>query len=107
MLANRYWLRPRRLPLQQHLLPFLSPKLTMPSVSAPAKVLVTGASGFLGAHVAKALIDRGYYVRGTVRSSKKGDYLKNLLGSDKFEYVIVEDMEAVSASLGLVRAARR
>ncbi|CAJ0944754.1 unnamed protein product, partial [Mesorhabditis belari] len=33
-------------------------------------VLVTGASGFLGAHCVKALLDKGYRVRGTVRSLK-------------------------------------
>lgn len=30
--------------------------------------LVTGVSGYLGGHVAKALLDKGWDVRGTVRS---------------------------------------
>lgn len=68
----------------------------MPAVSAPAKVLVTGASGFLGAHVVKALLDRGFAVRGTVRSTSKGEYLKKTFGN-KFEYAIVPDMEEPNA----------
>lgn len=37
----------------------------MPAVAAPAKVLVTGASGFLATHVVKTLLDEGYSVVGT------------------------------------------
>lgn len=68
----------------------------MPAVNAPARVLVTGASGFLGIHVVKSLIDRGYHVRGTVRNQKKGDYIKKLFG-ERFEPAIVPDMEAPDA----------
>ncbi|KAI0260559.1 NAD-P-binding protein [Gloeopeniophorella convolvens] len=65
----------------------------MPAVSAPAKVLVTGASGFLAAWVVKALLEAGYAVRGTVRSASKGEHLKALFGGKgDFEIVIVEDM---------------
>lgn len=35
---------------------------------AQATVLVTGATGYLGSNVVKSLLDRGYSVRGTVRS---------------------------------------
>ncbi|KIJ56317.1 hypothetical protein M422DRAFT_23606 [Sphaerobolus stellatus SS14] len=58
---------------------------------APLKVLVTGASGFAASWVVKESISRGYFVRGTVRSVPKGEYLKKLFG-DLFEYVIVEDV---------------
>ena len=34
-------------------------------------VLVTGGSGFLGAHCILALLDAGYRVRTTVRSAKR------------------------------------
>lgn len=37
----------------------------MPAVSAPAKVLVTGASGFAATNVIKTLLDDGYTVVGT------------------------------------------
>ncbi|CAE6496853.1 unnamed protein product [Rhizoctonia solani] len=47
----------------------------MPSIKAPATVLVTGASGFIAVWVCKALLDAGYTVRGTVRSKPKGEYL--------------------------------
>ncbi|CAJ0585055.1 unnamed protein product, partial [Mesorhabditis spiculigera] len=44
-------------------------------------VLVSGATGFLGAHCIKRLLDKGYRVRGTVRSlnnAKKVDPVKKL-----------------------------
>lgn len=70
----------------------------MPAVPAPAKVLVTGASGFLAAHVVKAFLSRGYTVLGTVRSPSKGDYLKRLYEPEfpgKFDYVVVKDIAEV------------
>jgi dihydroflavonol-4-reductase len=42
------------------------------------KVLVTGASGFVGSVVARLLIDRGYEVRTLVRSTSSLDNLKGL-----------------------------
>lgn len=41
----------------------------MPTVSAPAKVLVTGASGFIAVWVVKTLLDQGYSVVGTGMTS--------------------------------------
>jgi len=70
--------------------------LGMPAISLQAKVLVSGASGFIGAHVVKALIDKSYHVVGTVRSSSKGEYLAKQFGN-KFTYVIVEDIEKPGA----------
>lgn len=66
----------------------------MPAVTPPAKVLVTGASGFIAAWVVKTLLEKGYIVVGTVRSDSKGKYLQNLFKEygDRFSYVIVEDI---------------
>lgn len=66
----------------------------MPTIAPGAKVLVTGANGFLAVHVVGAFLQRGYSVRGTIRSQGKGDYLHKLFSSygSKFETVIVKDI---------------
>jgi nucleoside-diphosphate-sugar epimerase len=43
-----------------------------------AKVLVTGASGFIGSHVAEALVARGDEVAALVRPSSRADWLRSL-----------------------------
>ncbi|KAE9410580.1 NAD(P)-binding protein [Gymnopus androsaceus JB14] len=57
-----------------------------------SRILVTGANGFLGAHIVKEALDSGYIVRGTVRSSEKADMLKKVFPSEKFETAIVPDL---------------
>lgn len=42
-------------------------------------VLVTGASGFVGKHVASQLLAKGYNVRGTVRSAQKAEMVRQTL----------------------------
>lgn len=37
----------------------------MPIVATPAKVLVTGAAGFIASWIVKALLEHGYMVIGT------------------------------------------
>lgn len=66
----------------------------MTAVQPPAKVLVSGATGYIAAWVVQSLLERGYAVRGTARSVVKGDYLKQKFASygDRFEVVIVEDI---------------
>ncbi|KAG8899394.1 methylglyoxal reductase (NADPH-dependent) gre2 [Tulasnella sp. 408] len=63
----------------------------MPAVLPPAKVLVTGASGFIGAWVVKVLLERGFTVIGT---DPKGEYLETLFQQyeNQFSYVIVPDV---------------
>lgn len=75
------------------------------------KVLVTGASGYIGAWTAKYALDAGYITIATVRvscfrsplselapdhaeqSEDKGNYLKKQYGNNpKFDYVIVKDI---------------
>lgn len=54
--------------------------------------LVTGVSGFIGAHVAKQLLEAGHKVRGTVRSLEneaKIAPLKNLVPNSKFPLELV------------------
>ncbi|WWC94420.1 hypothetical protein V866_001262 [Kwoniella sp. B9012] len=71
----------------------------MPAVPPGGLILVTGASGFVGAQVVKAFLDQGYNVRGTVRSDDKGGYLQDIFKDckGKFEYVIVKDISAEGA----------
>jgi nucleoside-diphosphate-sugar epimerase len=55
-------------------------------------VCVTGAAGFIGLHICKQLRERGYRVRGTVRSAndpKKTEHLKKF-GVEIFEADLVE-----------------
>lgn len=53
----------------------------MSDANANTVVLVTGASGYIGGHVAREFLEHGYRVRGTVRSlanPKKVDHLRAL-----------------------------
>ena len=47
----------------------------MVAVSSPAKVLVTGANGYLAVWVVKKYLEAGYSIRGTVRSLSKSTFL--------------------------------
>lgn len=73
----------------------------MPAISAPAKVLVSGANGYIAVWVVQTLLEKGYSVRGTVRSADKGKHLQELFGKygDKFEFVVVEDITKVRSSI--------
>lgn len=54
------------------------------------RVLVTGVTGYLGLHVAKALIERGHQVRGTVRDSAKASMVMNAFATDFEQMTLVE-----------------
>jgi len=55
-------------------------------------VLLTGASGFIAAHVLDQLIELGYSVRGTVRSQEKADAIKKQYPKADLEFAIVKDV---------------
>ena len=73
----------------------------MPAVAAPAKILVTGANGFIAVWLVKDLLERGYTVKGTVRSeSKKGHLLKLFekeVKEGRLELVVVPDFTVPGA----------
>ena len=62
-------------------------------------VLVTGPSGFVGAHVFSALLNAGYRVKGTIRSPSKSKYLEQKFSTFKgdFSFVTVPDLQAPHA----------
>ncbi|KAF8877686.1 D-lactaldehyde dehydrogenase [Infundibulicybe gibba] len=66
----------------------------MPVIQPKDKVLVSGANGFIAIWIVRVLLERGYDVRGTVRSVGKGKYLQDMFAEygDRLEIVIVEDI---------------
>ena len=66
----------------------------MVAISPPAKVLATGANGFLAVYVVKKYLEAGYSVRGTVRSLSKSAFLTDKFSNygDRFGLVVVEDI---------------
>lgn len=88
----------------------------MSTINKGDLVLVTGATGFIGAHVVEELIAAGYRVRGTSRSKDKAQFLINFVeqkfGSGKLEIADVPDMiadgaydEAIKGVSGIVHLA--
>jgi len=69
----------------------------MPVLHPPSKVLVSGANGYVAIWIVRTLLEKGYCVRGTVRSEEKATHLRQLFNSygDKHEVVIVEDITKV------------
>ena len=71
-----------------------------PFIPVGSTILVTGVNGFLGAHVALALLQAGYKVKGVVRSKAKGEALVRLLPPDlqsSISFVYVEDITKPAA----------
>ncbi|EGV64828.1 hypothetical protein PSN45_005174 [Yamadazyma tenuis] len=70
--------------------------MTIPiSVSPGSKVLVTGATGFIGAHCVQQLLDRGYEVKTAARSKNKFNTLKACFEEhhqSKLSFALVSDI---------------
>lgn len=73
----------------------------MPTIKKGDKVLVSGANGYIAMWVVRSLLERGYAVRGTVRSAAKAkfveEYFAGLGYADKLETVVIEDIIKVSS----------
>lgn len=54
------------------------------------RVLVTGITGFIGAHVAVQLLKRGYAVRGTMRNLQRRDNMMKILKENCGESIDIE-----------------
>jgi dihydroflavonol-4-reductase len=59
-----------------------------------ARVLVTGASGFVAQHVILQLLEKGYAVRGTLRSLKRADEVRAVLAKHAPRASEIEFVEA-------------
>jgi nucleoside-diphosphate-sugar epimerase len=77
-----------------------------------SKVLLTGATGFVGSHIADGLIETNHKVICTVRETSNLKWIKNLpleciygdLNNENFLEKIVEDVDVVVHCAGIVRA---
>lgn len=73
----------------------------MTTIKKGDTVLVTGATGYIGAHVVEELLAAGYKVRGVSRTMNKAQFLTTLMekkfGKGKLDIVEVPDMIADDA----------
>ena len=75
----------------------------MPSLDKGSKVLVSGANGYIAMWIVRTLLERGFLVRGAVRTEEKGKFMMEYFnslkyGDDKFEVVVVDDIIKVGSS---------
>jgi uncharacterized protein YbjT (DUF2867 family) len=62
-------------------------------------VLITGATGFVGAHLLNSFLSRDYHVKCTVRSKASADKLMKTHGhhADKISFAIIPNIQAPGA----------
>ncbi|KNG79871.1 cinnamoyl-CoA reductase, partial [Aspergillus nomiae NRRL 13137] len=67
------------------------------TLPAGSLILVTGANGFIASHIVDQFLQRGYRVRGTVRSRKPwlDDYFTTRHGAGHFESALLPDLRNV------------
>jgi nucleoside-diphosphate-sugar epimerase len=84
------------------------------SSSSSQPILVTGTSGFVAAHVLNSFLDKGYHVRGTVRSKSSAEKVRKSHAKygDRLTFAIVPDItapgafdEAVQGVVGVIHTA--
>ncbi|CDO78100.1 hypothetical protein BN946_scf184949.g2 [Trametes cinnabarina] len=85
----------------------------MPTLSPPARILVTGANGYVGCWIVRTLLQRGYCVRGVVRCEDKARSLSALIkakypsvDANQFDCAIIPDIladDSINALLGDVQ----
>jgi NADPH-dependent methylglyoxal reductase len=70
-------------------------------MSSPSSqtILVTGASGFIGAHIIHQLLEKGYNVRGCMRSESSGNKLRSNFSkySSQISIAVVPDIMVVES----------
>lgn len=60
-------------------------------------IFISGATGYVAQHIIKLLLQKGYSVVGSVRSTTKGEKLKERFNSENFNYEVVEKLENAGA----------
>jgi len=71
------------------------------------RVLLSGGSGFIAAHILDILLQRGHSVVTTVRSQEKADYLSKShpnVGKDRLDFAIVPDIAQEGAFAEAVKS---
>ncbi len=70
-----------------------------PIPSSDKTILVTGANGYIAMWIVKVLLEKGFSVRGTVRSQKKAevlsDYFEDKMYEGRFKSIIVPNIQKV------------
>ena len=62
-------------------------------------ILITGVSGFVATHIVKSFLERGYHVRGTVRSEESAKNVRTTFSQygDQLSFVTVPNIDVSGA----------